>query len=188
MGEQRQRTRIKSKIDLLSPEAKEAVDMLLLDPSYTYQDISIWLRQKHEVLISKSSIGRYALRTNKVKERLQEAQFQTDQLVKMIKANPNEDYTDAAMQMFMAGLTEKIAYAQDEWEDMELDKAGRLLVSIARADTYKRKAIHDMKKKAELAFNELEESLMAIVKSNKELAKEMNLVLQKARDQVLNDE
>jgi hypothetical protein len=188
MGNERQRTRITSKIDQLPPSVKEDFDTMLNDTSITYNELSQWLLKEHKIKISKSAIGRYALRTNAAKQRFREAQEQTNQLVKMIKDNPDVDYTDINIRMVMAGLTERLAHAQEEWDDIELDKIGRLVNSLARTDMYKRKTFHDMKKSQEHAFNEMEERLMNLVKSHKDLSNKMSAVLKEARDQVLIDE
>jgi len=188
MGDERQRTRITSKIDQLPPAVKDDFDSMLNDTSITYKELSLWLLKEHEIKISKSAIGRYALRTNAAKQRFREAQEQTNQLVKMIKDNPDVDYTDINIRMVMASLTERLANAQEEWDDIELDKIGRLVNSLARTDMYKRKSYHDMKKKQEHAFNEMEERLMSLVKSDKELSKKLSDVLKEARNQVLSDD
>jgi len=188
MGKERQRTRISSKIDRLPEEIKSKIDDMLLDTSITYEEISEWLFEECGEEISKSSVGRYALRTNKASQRLLEVQQQTNQLVKAIRANPNEDYTSAAMQLLMGGLTSKMANAQEEFEDMPLDKAGRLIVGVARTEVYKQKIRHDMKKKAELAFEEMEEELMKLIKSDPSLATELKAVLEKAKAKVIEDD
>lgn len=188
MGKERQRTRITSKIDQLPEEVKDQINTMLLDTSISYWEISQWLEDEHGEEISKSAVGRYALRTNRTSQRLIEVQQQTNQLVKAIKANPDVDYTDAAMQMLMGGLTSKLAYAQEEFDYMPLDKAGRLVVGIARTEAYKQKVKHNMKKKAELAFEELEEELMKMIKSDPSLAKELKALLEKAKEKVMDDE
>jgi hypothetical protein len=188
MGKERQRTRISSKIDKLPDEIKSQIDTMLLDTSITYFDISDWLLDEHGEEISKSAVGRYALRTNKASQRLLEVQQQTNQLVKAIQANPNEDYTSAAMQLLMGGLTSKLANAQEEFEYMPLDKAGRLIVGVARTEAYKQKVKHSMKQKAELAFEEMEEELMKLIKSDPSLAIELKAVLEKAKAKVMDDD
>ncbi|WP_206458907.1 phage protein Gp27 family protein [Anaerovorax sp. IOR16] len=188
MGKERQRTRISSKIDRLPEEIKSKIDDMLLDTSITYEEISEWLFEECGEEISKSSVGRYALRTNKATQRLLEIQQQTNQLVKAIRANPDEDYTGAATHMLMGGLIEKMANAEEEFSNMPLDKVGRLVVAVSRTEAYKRKIKHDMKKKAELAFEEMEEELMKLIKSDPSLATELKAVLEKAKTKVTSDD
>ena len=102
MGKQRKKTRISSKIDELPEIIRTNVDVMLADTSNTYQDISVFLKsQGYE--ISKSSVGRYAMRSNSAMQRLLEAQQQTEKLVQVVKQNPDADYTEAGMRMLMDG-------------------------------------------------------------------------------------
>ena len=113
MGKEKKRTRINSKIDQLPDEIRSSVDYMLSDTSNSYDNISIWLKTKGYE-ISKSSVGRYALRTNKVTQRLLEAQKQTEALLNVARKNPDADYTDAGMRILMNGLITKLATAEEE--------------------------------------------------------------------------
>ena len=64
MGEQRTKTRVSRKIDELPPEIKERVDVMLADTRNTYWDVSGYLKDQG-FEISKSAVGRYAMRSNK---------------------------------------------------------------------------------------------------------------------------
>ena len=68
-----------------------------------------------------------------------------------------------------------------------LDKAGRLSASLARNATYEKRVRADLKKKAELAFDQMEAELMAAIKQHPELAGELHDVLARAREKVLTD-
>lgn len=187
MAKEKKRTRINSKIDQLPQEIKDSVDMQLLDTSNSYESISVWLKTKgYEV--SKSSVGRYALRTNKATARLIEAQRQTEALVKVVKNNPDADYTEAGLMMLMDGLVKKLATAEEEFDDMPLDKAGRLITAISRTKVYKDRVKQDMKRKIELAFTGLEDELMLAINSDPTLAKELKSVLERAKEKMMQDE
>jgi len=147
MGEQRQRTRTRSKVDDLPEELKVKLESMLLDISNTYTDISVYLKTKGHN-ISKSAIGRYALRTNNATQRLLEAQEQTRILVEAIKKNPDADYTEGALQIMSGELTKKFAQAQEEWDDMPLDKAARVMVALSRTKIYKDKVRAALAEKA----------------------------------------
>ena len=160
MGEQRQRTRTRSKVDDLPEELKVKVESMLLDTSNTYTYISEYLKSK-EHDISKSAIGRYALRTNGATQRLLEAQEQTRMLIEAIKKNPDADYTEGALQIMSGELTKKFAQAQEEWDDMPLDKAARVMVALSRTKIYKDKVRADLAEKAKIALAEFKKEVYA---------------------------
>ena len=93
MGRTRKKNRISSKIDELPSEIKGQVDVMLSDTSNSYQDVSGWLKEKGYE-ISKSSVGRYAVRSNTAAQRLLEAQSRTEALVNVVRKNPDADYTE----------------------------------------------------------------------------------------------
>ena len=160
MGEQRQRTRTRSKVDELPEELKVQVESMLIDTSITYTDISDYLKSRgHD--ISKSAIGRYALRTNNATQRLLEAQEQTRMLVEAIKKNPDADYTEGALQIMSGELTKRFAQAQEEWDDMPLDKAARVMVALSRTKIYKDKVRADLAEKAKIALAEFKKEVYA---------------------------
>lgn len=131
MAKKRTRTRVSSKIDELPEELRVKVDVMLADTSNTYEYISQYLKQEGYE-ISKSSVGRYAMRSNTATQRLLEAQAQTEQLIRVVKDNPDADYTEAAIMLTMNGLVNKVATAEEEFQEMPLDKAGRLIASLSR--------------------------------------------------------
>lgn len=187
MGKERARTRINSKVDSLPDDIRAKVDEMLVDTSNTYQEIADWVKsQGHDV--SKSSVGRYAMRTTAATQRLIEAQKQTEALVSVVKRNPDIDYTDAGLMMLMDGLVKKLTTAEEEFDRMPLDKAGRLITAISRTKVYKDRVKQDMKKKVELAFQGMESELMAAIKSDPELTKELKSVLEKAKEKMMQDD
>ena len=111
MAKKRTRTRVSSKIDELPEELRVKVDVMLADTSNTYEYISQYLKQEGYE-ISKSSVGRYAMRSNTATQRLLEAQAQTEQLIRVVKDNPDADYTEAAIMLTMNGLVNKVATAE----------------------------------------------------------------------------
>lgn len=154
----RKKTRINSKVDTLPEEIKARVDEMIIDTSNTYNDIAEWIKEQgYEV--SKSSVGRYALRTNAVTQRLIEAQKQTEALVNIVKRNPEVDYTDAGLIMLMDGLVKKLSIAEDEFDKMPLDKAGRLITAISRTKIYKDKVKSEITKRAQLAMEEFKREI-----------------------------
>ena len=65
MGDQRERNRIKSRVDELPDEIRAQLDAMLADVNYTYQDIADTITDLGYE-ISRSAVGRYAMRWDKV--------------------------------------------------------------------------------------------------------------------------
>ena len=184
MGKQRKKTRISSKIDELPEIVRTNVDVMLADTSNTYQDISVFLKsQGYE--ISKSSVGRYAMRSNSAMQRLLEAQQQTEKLVQVVKQNPDADYTEAGMRMLMDGLINKMATAEEEFDQMPLDKAGRLLASLSRTKVYKDKA---KQKTADLAGKEMEQEILKVIKQDERSVEALKEILNRAKERMIQDD
>ena len=163
MGDKRTKQRITSKIDELPGDLRMKVDVMLADTSNTYEYISQFLKGEGYD-ISKSSVGRYATRTNNAMQRLLEAQAQTDRLIQVVKENPEADYTEAAILLTMNGLLNKVATAEEEFNEMPLDKAGRLIASLSRTKVYKDRVKQDMRRKADIAFREMESEMLKVIR------------------------
>lgn len=187
MGKQRQKKRISSKIDELPEGLRLKVDVMLADTANTYTQISAFLKQEGYD-ISKSSVGRYANRTNTAAQRLLEAQAQTERLLQVVKDNPEADYTEAAIMLTMNGLVNKVAMAEEEFDDMPLDKAGRLIASLSRTKVYKDRVRQDMRKKADTAFREMEAEMMKVIRNDEESAKQLKVILAKAKERMMEDD
>jgi hypothetical protein len=186
VAKQRTRKRISSKIDELPEELRLKVDVMLADTSNTYAYISEFLGSEG-YKVSKSSVGRYATRTNTATQRLLEAQAQTEKLIQVVKDNPEADYTEAAIIMMMNGLVDKVAMAEEEFSEMPLDKAGRLIASLSRTKVYKDRVRQDMKKKADLAFKQMEDEIMAVIKNDRESAEQLKAILARAKERMMED-
>lgn len=186
MGKARTKKRVTSKVDELPEEIRLQVDRKLADTSNTYQEISDWLKTEG-FEVSKSSIGRYSMRSTTAVQRLLDAQVQTERLLQVVKHNPEVDYTEASMMMLMDGLVNKMATAEEEFDAMPLDKAGRLIVSLSRTKAYKDKVRQDMKRKSDLAFEVLEADMMKVIGQNRELADQMKDILKRAKEMMDND-
>lgn len=187
MGEQRSRKRIVSKIDLLPEEVKEQVNQMLLDLSYTYQDIAVWL-QEEGFEISKSTVGRYALRNMDVTNRLIEAQEQTKALIEAVKANPEADYTEGALQIMAGELTRKIAMAQEEWDDMDIEKAAKIMVSLSRTKAYKDKVKAELTNKMNSAVDIIKEQLKSELKEYPDILEKLSVVVERVVEDTLEND
>lgn len=187
MGEKRSRQRITSKIDELPESLRMKVDVMLADTSNTYEYISQYLaEQGYE--ISKSSVGRYATRSNRAMQRLLEAQAQTDRLIQVVRENPEADYTEAAILLTMNGLLNKVATAEEEFNEMPLDKAGRLIASLSRTKVYKDRVKQDMRRKADIAFREMESEMLKVIRQDDKSAAQLKEILAKAKERMMEDD
>lgn len=187
MGKQRSRTRVSCKIDELPDDLRLEVDVMLADTSNTYEYISQRIKQcGYE--ISKSSVGRYANRTNTAAQRLLEAQAQTERLIRVVKDNPDADYTEAAIMLTMNGLVNKVAAAEEEFDEMPLDKAGRLIASLSRTKVYKDRVRQEMRRKAETAFREMEAEMLKVIREDAESAEQLKIILAKAKERMMQDD
>lgn len=187
MGDKRTKQRITSKIDELPEDLRMKVDVMLADTSNTYEYISQFLKGEGYD-ISKSSVGRYATRTNKAMQRLLEAQAQTDRLIQVVKENPEADYTEAAILLTMNGLLNKVATAEEEFNEMPLDKAGRLIASLSRTKVYKDRVKQDMRRKADIAFREMESEMLKVIKQDEKSAAQLKEILAKAKERMMEDD
>ena len=187
MGDKRTKQRITSKIDELPEDLRMKVDVMLADTSNTYEYISQFLKGEGYD-ISKSSVGRYATRTNNAMQRLLEAQAQTDRLIQVVKENPEADYTEAAILLTMNGLLNKVAPAEEEFNEMPLDKAGRLIASLSRTKVYKDRVKQDMRRKADIAFREMESEMLKVIKQDEKSAAQLKEILAKAKERMMEDD
>ena len=88
----------------------------------------------------------------------------------------------------MNGLVNKVATAEEEFDTMPLDKAGRLIASLSRTKVYKDKVRQEMKKKADLAFKEMEAEMMKTIKGDAKLAENLKEILKAAKERMLSDD
>lgn len=187
MGDKRSKQRVSSKIDELPEELRMKVDVMLADTSNTYLSISEELKREG-YQISRSAVGRYAIRRSNAVQRVLEAQAQTDRLVAAVKDNPDGDYTEAAIMLTMNGLVNRMATAEEEFDLMPLDKAGRLIANLARTKVYKDKVREDMKKKADIAFKQLEDEMMKVIRQDDESRKQLAEILARAKERMIQDD
>lgn len=183
---ERRRMRVSSTIDKLPDDIKGQLDVKLSDTTNTYEELAAWLKSEGYA-ISRSAIGRYAIRTTQAAQRVAETIQRTQAIAQAVEAHPDLDYTKAASMVLMDGLMQRVSTAEDDFQEMPLDKAGRLIASLSRNATYEKRVRADLKKKAELAFDQMESELMAAIKQHPELIGELHSVLLRAREKVLTD-
>lgn len=182
----RRRTRVSSTVDRLPDGVRAELDLRLADTANTYSELSDWLKSEGYE-ISRSAIGRYAIRTTTAAQRVAETIQRTQAIAKAVEEHPDLDYTKAASLVYVDGLMRRLSTAEDEFDEIPLDKAGRLLASFSRNETYEKRTRAELKKKAELAFDQLETELTAAIRQHPELSGELHSVLARAREKVLSD-
>lgn len=197
MGKERERTRIKSRVDELPEEIKKLLDDLLLDVNITYQEIADAITQKGYE-ISKSSVGRYALRKNAVLNRLKEATEQTKMIIEASKGNDPLKAVNATVEMMTAGLARKIATAQEEIDNMPVGKAMSTTIqlkrvaveevnALLRSDRLYRKALEDVKAAFIKVLKKKPGLIEEIEKAAKEVEKELDKKLEQKLEGKLNE-
>ena len=132
---ERRRTRVSSTIDRLPDDIRGQLDLKLTDPANTYEELAAWLKGEGYD-ISKSAIGRYAIRSTQAAQRVAETLQRTQAIARAVEAHPDLDYTKAASMVLMDGLMQRVSTAEEEFDELPLDKAGRLIASLSRNATY----------------------------------------------------
>ncbi len=184
---ERRRTRINSKIEQLPPDVRLQVDDMITDASNTYTDISDWLKaQGHD--ISRGAVGRYAIRVNEAARRVAESLEKTKLILDRIERNPDLDPAKAAQAIMIDGLMQRMSTADDEFYEMPLDQAGRLLASFRRVNVAEKKLTFDMRSKIDLAFEQLEVELKSLIFNDPVLSEQLREILTKAKEKMVADE
>ncbi|MEC1178527.1 DUF3486 family protein [Metasolibacillus meyeri] len=162
-----------NKVFSLSEELRQAVDEMLLDTSITYQDISNYLKEQGQA-VSKSTIGRYALETKQLAHRLLETQARVQELVKVAKYNQDDEgLTEAALQISVHKLSERIALIEEELDDLPPEAAIDLMIKLARAKAYKDKTYAALKSEHERAYKKFKASVYGELQEHPELVEKL---------------
>ncbi|WP_027625538.1 phage protein Gp27 family protein [Clostridium lundense] len=172
MGKERERTRIKCRIDEFPEEIKELINQRLADVNIGYVEIAEEVTELGYP-ISKSSIGRYAFRNNNIAKSLKESAEQMKVIVEAVKEDKNLDVIGAVNQMMAHGLAQRMAIAQEEMLEMPIDKAMRVAVQLERSTVYKEKFKLEYKRGVNDALSKLKEELKQELKQQPDLFKRM---------------
>lgn len=121
------------------------LEEMLADVRYTYADISEALTEKGWP-VSRSSIQRYAARTSAAAERIKVASEQTRVLVQAIKDGQDVEASEVGSALLLDGLIRRLATADEEFDELSIDKAGKLLVALQRSGVYKNRWKAERKK------------------------------------------
>lgn len=171
------KTRSDSKMYQLPKEVLSQVDDMLLNENMKYSDIKHWLETEHNFKISLSSISNYAIKIYRAAQRISDDLERTKFFIDYIGNKSDIDAGKATTAILKSGLLHKISTAEEEFNEMPLEKAGRLLVELNRTELAERKLELEYKKKMELAYEQLEKELMVQMKSYPELIARMRELL-----------
>ena len=75
-----------------------------------------------------------------------------------------------------------------ELQTLPLDKAGRLIASLSRTKVYKDRVKQDMRRKADIAFREMESEMLKVIKQDEKSAAQLKEILAKAKERMMEDD
>ena len=169
MTEKARKPRSDSKMYQLPRDALDQVNDMLLNENMKYSDIQHWLETKHGMKISLSSISNYAVKIYQAAQRVSDDLERTKFFIYYIGDKSEIDASKATTALLKSGLLQKIATAEDEFNEMPVEKAGRLLVELNKAEIARERLELDYKKKMQLAFEAFESKIMDEIKKYPEI-------------------
>ena len=188
MTEKVRKPRSDSKMYQLPKDVLDQVNDMLLNENMKYSDIQYWLETEHNMKISLSSISNYAVKIYQAAQRISDDLERTKFFVDYIGDKSELDASKATTAMLKSGLLQKIATAEEEFNEMPVEKAGRLLVELNRSEIARERLELDYKKKTELAFEELETRMYKLIKGYPELREKLVEVLKEAKQKWLEQQ
>ena len=186
MGKPR-KPRSDAKMYQLPKAILQGVDERLVNYNMSYADIRAWLAEKG-YKVSQASLSRYAFKVFEAAQRIADDLEKTKAVVDFIGRNPDLDTTEATSAILKSGLLQKIASAEEEFNDMPIEKAGRLFVQPSKAEADRKRTAAAVKKKAELALDGMENELLDTIKHHPDLRDDLRNILQRARERILDEE
>ena len=162
------KTRSDSKMQQLPKEVLEQVNAMLLDDNKRYADIQEWLETEQGLKISLSSISNYAVKVYTGAQRIAGELERTKSLLEYVGSkslNPGE----AATTILTSALLERVASAEDEYKEIPIEKAGRLLVQLSKNALEEGKFELLQKSARAKAFDEFEDQMMESLKRHPDL-------------------
>jgi hypothetical protein len=179
--------RVRFRVDEYPEEAREMLESMLADTRNTYQDIADRMTEKGYA-ISKSAVHRYAVRTEAAAERIRAAAEQTRMLIQSVKDGQDVQATEVASALLLDGLINRLATAEEEFDDLPIDKAGRLLVQLQRSGVYKNRWKDERQKIIDSLRDEMLQALRQEVQEDDELLERLSgLVDQAARKEAAKE-
>lgn len=186
MGKTR-KPRSDAKMYQLPKPVLDGVNERLVNYNMSYADIIAWLAgQGYKV--SRSSLSRYAFKIFESAQRVADDLEKTKYIIDVIGRNPDLDTTEATSAILKSGLLQRLSSAEEEFNDMPLEKAGRLFVQLAKAEADRKRTDYITRRKAELALEQMEVELLAAIKQHQDLRDDLHEVLQRAKKRVLDED
>ncbi|SDI49485.1 phage protein Gp27 family protein [Paenibacillus naphthalenovorans] len=158
------------KIEDLPKDIRAKVDEMLAsqNPRYTYEEIQFFLFEEGHP-IGKSSIARYHNSFERITERITETREKLKVLVDAVRDQPGTDLAEVANQLMMQGLLQRVAQAEDEFESISLEKAGRLIASLERSAVQREKLKYEFDKGVSQAVEKVKLQLHEELKNDPDL-------------------
>lgn len=179
--------RVHRRLDDFPPEAKALVDQMLEDPRTTYREVAEAVNERFGD-ISYVSIFRYANDAGKAKQRMIFLRQETEQLVAAMKDHQDIEAGEVASALIMDGLVRRIASADEEYEDMSLEKAAKLLVSLQRSAVYRTRTMEDKRRMMDKLEDLLLSQLKDQVQGDEALTEKLTGMVHASVQEVLADE
>lgn len=174
------KSRTDSTIDFLPLEIRQEIDNRLKDNRISFKSIVQWVNDSgHD--ISYSAFIRYVKRTNKAAQRMADAVIRTQAIAEAAKNMPDIDFTKASQLLFMDGLVQRISNSPEEFAEIPIEKAGRLVTAIQRNAIAERKVEIDAKSKAALALDQMLDDFKEVFAADKKLAAEFVKIIDKIK-------
>ena len=170
----------------LPKAVQDGVNERLINYNMSYADIVSWLSgQGYKV--SQSSLSRYAFKVFESAQRIADDLEKTKYIIDVIGRNPDLDTTEATTAILKSGLLQKISSAEEEFNEMPIERAGQLFIQLSKAEADRKRTSYSTRKKADLAFESMESQLMEAIKAHPELSLSLKEVLQATRKEVFQD-
>lgn len=188
MKEKVRKPRSDAKLYQLPKGVLDQVNSMLLNDNMKYSDIQHWLENEHSMKISLSSISNYAVKIYRAAQRVADDLERTKFFVDFIGNQSEVDASKATTAILKSGLLQKIATAEEEFNEMPVEKAGRLLVELNRTEIARERLELDYKKKMQLAFDGFKDELMMEIKKYPELKERFQLLFQDLKKEMQIEE
>ena len=186
MSGKERKPRSDSKMYQLPKDVLDKVNDMLLNENMKYSDIQHWLKYNQNLDISLSSISNYAIKIYRAAQRVADDLERTKFFIDYVDKKSELDASKATNAILKSGLLQKIATAEEEFNELPIDKAGRLFVELQKAEIASKRLELDYKHKMELAFEAFEYNLMDEVKKYPDLVNKLKELLNELKEKVKN--
>lgn len=184
MTEKVRKPRSDSKMYQLPKDVLDQVNDMLLNENMKYSDIQHWLETEHGMKISLSSISNYAIKIYRAAQRVSDDLERTKFFIDYIGNKSELDASKATTAILKSGLLQKIATAEEEFNEMPVEKAGRLLVELNKAEIARKRLDLDYKKKMQLAFEAFESNIMDEIKKYPEIKEKFAIAFKELKERM----